>query len=118
MLFDRIVLRNSRLNLFEKVRKPVTIGTYLKSLRRFYGFVLCGKPKTVNVTTDDCYGMKTSVSNCFSSYKRKLNVRKFEKQADDLAQIFTIDELHKLDEANVVEDCKFNLKKSRLVNKP
>ena len=87
-----------------QVKQPVTIGTYLKSLKRFYGFVLCDKPKTVNVTTEDCYGMVTSVSDWSSMYKRKLNVRKFEKQADDLAQLFTTDELHKFDESNFVKD--------------
>lgn len=63
MLFDQIVLRNSSLNLFGKVRQPGTIRTYLNSLKRFYEFVLCDRPKTVNVTPDDCHGMMTSVSN-------------------------------------------------------
>ena len=47
-----------------------------------------------------------------------LNVQKFEKQLDDLTQLLTTDELHEFDELNVAEDCKFNLNKSRLVNKP
>lgn len=47
-----------------------------------------------------------------------MNIRKFERQADDLAQLLTTDELHKFDVSNVVEHCKFNPKKSRLVKKP
>ena len=35
-----------------------------------------------------------------------------------MAKLLTTDELHKSDVSNVVEDCKFNLKKSCLINKP
>ena len=45
--------------------------------------------------------------------QKRVNIRKFEKQADDLVKLLTTDELHKFDMSNVVEDCKFNLKKSR-----
>ena len=97
-------------SLFVKFRQPGTIRTNLNSLNWSYGIVLCDRPKTVNVTSNDCHGMTISVSNWSSSYKKKLNVWKFEKQADDLTQPLAADELHKFGESNVVEDCKFNLK--------
>ena len=117
ILFDQILSRNSWLNLFGKVRQAGTISKSSSSLKRLYECLLCDRPETVNVVLDNSHGTMTSVSNWSSSYVKKVNIQKFEKETDDLAQNPYTDELHKFDVSNVVEDCKFNLKKSCLANK-
>ena len=57
--------------LFVKFRQPGTIRTYLNSLNWSDGFALCDRPKTVNVTSNDCHGMTISVSNWSTLYKKR-----------------------------------------------
>ena len=67
-LFDRISLRTDWLTLFDKTRQAGTMGTYLNSMKRFYEYVLCDKPKDVPIIPEDC--MTTCVTNWSSTYKK------------------------------------------------
>ena len=55
ILFDQILLRNSWLNLFGKVRQPDTIRKSSSSLKMLYEFLLCDRPETVNVILDNSH---------------------------------------------------------------
>ena len=117
-LFDRISLRTDWLGIFDKIRQAGTVRTYLNSMKRFFEYVLCDKPKDVPIAPEESHRMITCVTNWSSTYKKQVNIRKFEKQADDLAKLLTEEELHAFDNSELVDECRATLKKLRLTNKP
>ena len=110
-LFDRHMLREEWLGKYDKLRKPGTIRSYLGALKLFYDFVLCDKPVVVHNTPSECYTMISVVQNWSAAYKERVKIRRFEKQVEDLNKVLTADELLQFDKSDLVEQCRYAIKK-------
>lgn len=58
------------------------------------------------------------VQNWSSTCKKKINIRKFEKQTEDIAGLLTEKKLHAFDFSEMVDECRQNLKICQITSKP
>lgn len=96
LLFDRTSLRKDWLNSFTINRKPGNARTYLNS--------------QIAKSTEDCHKICTIIQNWSASFKDKVNVRKFEKQVDDLNKLLSPEELLQFDNSDLLQECQSLLK--------
>lgn len=117
-LFNRQLIRDSWLTVVDLIYEPGTIRTYLNSLRQFYDYLLCDKPSSCSATTQEICSMISITKNWSSGYKKKVKIRKFQKQLDDLPDLLKPEELHEYDHSNLVEESRLLIKKLSLKGRP
>ena len=105
-VFNRQILRDNWLTPFNKIRKPGTIKSYLCSLKMFYKYLVCDTPSNIEFDERNCIQMITIVENWLSTYRKKVNIRKWQKQMEDLQKLITPDELHAFDSSDAVAESR------------
>ena len=101
-IFNRQLVRDKWLTPLDKLRRPGTIKSYLCSLKMFFKYLLCDRPTQIEFSDSACITIITIIENWLSSYRKKISIRKWRKQMEDLQKLIMPDELNKFDSSDVV----------------
>ena len=115
-LFDRKLIRDRWSANFEIIRKPATTKAYITSLRHFFYFVINDDPSDVaDEFKIKCNSLIVTCSNWIGVYRKKQKKSRWENDLRQLAQLFTVDDMKKLDNSKVVSFAKSVLSKATIM---
>ena len=98
-------------------RKPAATKAYVTSLRHFYYFVINDNPNDVSEELKKkCTSLVVTCTNWISVYRKKQKKSRWQNDLRQLPQLFTPDDLHKLDSSDVVTFAKSVLGKAFLMS--
>ena len=102
-LFDKTVLRDKWLVVFEKDRQPGTLKAYLGALHRFYAFLKCeqidlpGVKNASRILDSMCEQMKMWIK----SYSKLVKRRFWVKRLEDISNLRTPEQIKQFDSSDV-----------------
>ncbi|CAB3983100.1 Hypothetical predicted protein [Paramuricea clavata] len=105
-LFDKGVLRDKWLVVFEKSRQPGTVKSYLGALHRFYAFLKCepvdipGIDRTSGIFETLCEQMKMWNKSC----AKQVKTRFWDKRMEDISNLRTPEQVKQFDTSDVARE--------------
>jgi hypothetical protein len=105
-LFDKVVLRDKWLVVFEKSRQPGTVKSYLGALHRFYAFLKCeqvdipGIDRTSGIFETLSEQMKMWNKSC----AKQVKTRFWDKRMEDISNLRTPEQVKQFDTSDVARE--------------
>lgn len=119
LLFDKKFILSNWLREFEITRQPATTKAYITSLRHFFYFVINFDPNDVGVDLKrKCNSLVITCTNWICVYRKKQKKSRWENDLRQLPQLFTAEDMKKLDASEVVKSSKATLKRAIIMRAP